>query len=313
MDTDELREHLRDMAATRSIDAAVERDTVDSRARRYRRHRRRIASSLAALGVVGLVVVLIIVANNGNRSQSVRVPPAESNVAPPPPAHSVADCVRYWEGYQRTVDPKGDPTELSFFDHGTGGAATLTVEDYCQQVLALEEADPSASDAGFEVSNGRVVRGTPTTSTPGTRDAASQPCVFQRDQSDFYALAQPATITLPDGNDIPILPGNTLTAPQSVTLDGDGSPPGDSGTAASLLWGAATDGGPFAGLESASAGDTVILRQAAPTECVQRWRVTQVVTSQDSLTPNRPVLRLVGFAPTDAGPTTMFYVEAVPE
>ena len=78
------------------------------------------------------------------------------------------------------------------------------------------------------------------------------------------------------------------------------------------LWGAATDAGPFAGLQNASPGDTVILRQVAPTECMQRWRITQVVTSQDALTSSRPVLRLVGFAPNATGPVTQFYVEAVP-
>jgi hypothetical protein len=161
------------------------------------------------------------------------------------------------------------------------------------------------------VTTPRVV---PTTSTaPATQGATSQLCSLQRDPADFYALAQPVTITLPDGNSIPIVPGNTLTEPERVTLDGDGSLPGDSGTAASLLWGAATDAGPFAGLQNASPGDTVILRQVASTECIQRWRVIQIVTSQDALTPSRPVLRLVGFTPNASGPIVQYYVEAVPE
>jgi hypothetical protein len=162
MNTDELREHLREMAATRSIDASIDRNAVDSRARRYRRNRRRIASIFVGLAIAGVLVVLI-VADGGSGSRSVRVPPAHSTVAPQlvPRSDSVAECVRRWQTYQREFDPEGDPTSVSFFDHGTGGAATLTIEDYCQQVHALEEADPSSSSdrTGFEISNGRVIRG----------------------------------------------------------------------------------------------------------------------------------------------------------
>ena len=64
---------------------------------------------------------------------------------------------------------------------------------------------------------------------------------------DLYSLAQPASITLPGGNAIPIVPGNPITQSGAVTLDSDGSTyPGQAGPAASLLWGAANPGGPFA-------------------------------------------------------------------
>jgi hypothetical protein len=167
MDHDELREHLREVAATGSIDASTDRAAVDSRARLYRRHRRQVASAFVVLGVAGMLVVLIVLTSSGNGSQSVRVPPAQSTVAPPPPTNSVADCVRRTEEGQRVIDPKGDPTKLSFFDHGTGGAATLTVEDYCQQVVVIENAGSCAAPAGWGVVNGRIacLPPSPTTTT----------------------------------------------------------------------------------------------------------------------------------------------------
>jgi hypothetical protein len=139
----------------------------------------------------------------------------------------------------------------------------------------------------------------------------SQPCVLQRDPADFYALAQPATLTLPNGSSVPIEPGNPLTAPQRVTLDGDGSLPGEVSTAASLLWGASTPGGPFADLDDASPGDRLVLRQGGEPECVQRWRITRVATS-NTASPSRPMLRLVAFAPSAGGPAAELYVDAVP-
>jgi hypothetical protein len=181
----------------------------------------------------------------------------------------------------------------------------------------------SRSDGGTEPTAAQPAHSSPVTTSrrvvpttltsPASAGATSSLCELQRDPADFYALEEPVTITLPSGASMPIVPGNRLTAPEGITLDGDGAPPGEQGTGASLLWGRATDGGPFAGLQNTSPGDVVTLHQAAPIECTQRWRVVQVVASQELLTPTRPVLRLVGFAPNAAGPDAPFYVEAVPD
>jgi hypothetical protein len=149
-------------------------------------------------------------------------------------------------------------------------------------------------------------------------DRRTQSCVFQHEPGDLYALAQPATITLPDGHAVPIVPGNPITQPQSVTLDSDGSTyPGQASTAASLLWGAATDGGPFSGLDAAAVGDTITLHQAAsaasPVDCTQQWRIVRIFTPPVAPWSEPTLLRLVGFAPQGAsGPNVQFYVDAVP-
>jgi hypothetical protein len=152
----------------------------------------------------------------------------------------------------------------------------------------------------------------PAPSTDGT--VYGQSCVFQHEPGSVYVLAQPVTITLPDGRSAAIIPGNPITQPGGVTLDADGSSPGLPGSAASLLWGAATDRGPFSGLDRAVTGEMITLRQDVPGyECTQQWRIVRVFTPPSVPSSERPLLRLVGFTPQGAsGPNVQFYVDAVP-
>jgi hypothetical protein len=151
---------------------------------------------------------------------------------------------------------------------------------------------------------------------------AAAPCVMARSSDGSGALTQPATITLPSGRTFAIRPGDPITAPNDVTLDGDGSPPGAvhdpsvvGGQAAiSLLWGATTPNGPFAGLDRVAVGATFTLDQAQPRPCLQHWRVASILgpNAHGSRLP-LPTLALVGFQPTNGGgPNILFYVVAVP-
>lgn len=148
----------------------------------------------------------------------------------------------------------------------------------------------------------------------------TEPCIFQHAPDDLYSLAQPATITLPGGDAIPIVRGNPISEPDGITLDSEGATyPGQAGPAASLFWGAATEGGPFAGLDHAAVGDVVTLRQtvdagnAGATDCVQHWRIVRIFEPPVRTWTEPTLLRLVGFTPHGSlGPTVRFYVDAVP-
>ena len=145
---------------------------------------------------------------------------------------------------------------------------------------------------------------------------------MSRSSDGSGALAQPATITLPAGNTFAIRPGNPITAPNDVTLDGDGSAPGTVSDpsvvggqpANSLLWGAATPNGPFADLDHVAVGSTITLDQTQPSPCRQDWRVVSITSPDAQNGPtSRPSLTLVGFQPTNGGgPNVLFYVDAVP-
>jgi hypothetical protein len=160
------------------------------------------------------------------------------------------------------------------------------------------------------------------TTVPSTTSPTNAPCVMARSADGSGALAQPATITLPSGNTFAIRPGNPITAPNDVTLDGDGSAPGTVSdpsvvggqVANSLLWGAATPNGPFAGLDHVAVGSTITLDQTQPSPCTQNWRVVSITSPDAQNSPaSRPSLTLVGFQPTDGGgPNVLFYVDAVP-
>jgi hypothetical protein len=161
-----------------------------------------------------------------------------------------------------------------------------------------------------------------TSSSSSSTTGGMAPCVMSRSSDGSGALAQPATITLPSGNTFAIRPGNPITAPSDVTLDGDGSAPGAvsdpsvvGGQAAnSLLWGAATPNGPFAEIEHVAVGSTITLDQTQPSPCRQDWRVVSITSSDVQNGPSsRPSLTLVGFQPTNGrGPNVLFYVDAVP-
>ena len=156
----------------------------------------------------------------------------------------------------------------------------------------------------------------------GDETGGVAPCVMSRSPDGSGALVQPATITLPSGNTFAIRPGNPNTAPNDVTLDGDGSAPGTvsdpsvvGGQAAnSLLWGAATPNGPFADLDHVAVGSTITLDQTQPSPCTQDWRVVSIGSPDAQNGPtSRPSLTLVGFQPTNGGgPNVLFYVDAVP-
>jgi hypothetical protein len=159
----------------------------------------------------------------------------------------------------------------------------------------------------------------PTTATAPSTTPRTQPCILQHAPGDLYSLAQPTTITPPTGHAIPIVPGNPITRPQSVTLDSDGSTsPGQASNAASLLWGASTPSGPFSGLDHLALGQLITLRQtlrtaAAGSECIQHWRIVRIFTPPVKPWTETTLLRLVGFTPHgQAGPTVQFYVDAVP-
>jgi hypothetical protein len=131
-------------------------------------------------------------------------------------------------------------------------------------------------------------------------------------------LAQPAIITLPEGEPIPIVPGNPVTRPQGVTLDSEGSAyPGQPGVAAPGLFGAATPGGPFSGLDHAAVGDEFTLEQhltgnGGAFDCVQHWRIVRISPTDEPWT-GPTDLRLIGFAPQGAaGPDLQFWVDAHP-
>src|SRR3954452_7984442 len=81
MDTEELRNQLREITAMDSIDASADRGEIEDRARLYRRHRHRLISGIAAVGAVGLLVVLIVLTSGGDDHQSVRTPPAQQGNA----------------------------------------------------------------------------------------------------------------------------------------------------------------------------------------------------------------------------------------
>src|ERR1043166_6132009 len=79
MDTDELHDQLREIAATDSIHAAAYRDQIESRARLHRRNRRRrVVSGIVVLSITGLLGVILVLVNGGGGRQSVRIPPAQS-------------------------------------------------------------------------------------------------------------------------------------------------------------------------------------------------------------------------------------------
>jgi hypothetical protein len=148
-------------------------------------------------------------------------------------------------------------------------------------------------------------------------------CVMMRSSDGSGALAQPATIMLPSGETFVIRPGSPISAPNDVTLDGDGSAPGTvrdpsvvgGQPARSLLWGAAAPNGPFAALNRIGTGSTITLDQTQPRPCTQQWRVVSVLgpDAHDRSTSPPPWLTLVGFQPTKrGGPNVMFYVDAVP-
>jgi hypothetical protein len=156
------------------------------------------------------------------------------------------------------------------------------------------------------------------------------PCAFRREPAPSGGLAQPATITLPNGRsyDIPDH-GDPMSTPNAVTLDGDGSAPGrgDANGGASLLWGSTNPGGPFTGIDHLQVGDSVVLRQGYPMSegkpgayCEQHWSVTSVFTPLVRYNPpQRPWgvdparnLVLVGFSPHPGpGPTETVYVDLV--
>jgi len=128
---------------------------------------------------------------------------------------------------------------------------------------------------------------------------------------------------LPSGETFVIRPGSPISAPNDVTLDGDGSAPGTvrdptvvgGQAASSLLWGAATPNGPFAALNHIAIGSTITLDQTQPRRCTQRWRVVSILSpdAQDRKPSPPPSLTLVGFQPTKGGgPNVMFDVDAVP-
>jgi hypothetical protein len=71
---------------------------------------------------------------------------------------SVPDCVRRTQAANAAMNPSSDPSKQNWFDHGTGGAAAITAEDYCQQVIAIVKSDGSAPRNGFIIVNGRVAR-----------------------------------------------------------------------------------------------------------------------------------------------------------
>jgi hypothetical protein len=132
----------------------------------HRRSRRtQPAMSRRALAVVaaGVAVVLVLVAtglllwNNNDANPNLQAQRRAAVAA----SKTVGDCVRRTEGANAAMNPGGDPSKQNYFDHGTGGAVTLTAEDYCQQVIAIENAHPCAPHTGYEVSYGRVACGQP--------------------------------------------------------------------------------------------------------------------------------------------------------
>jgi hypothetical protein len=79
MDTEKLHDQLYEIASTAAVDASSARGEIESRAHLYRRHRRRVTSAFVVFSISGLLVVLIVVATSGGGSESVRLPPAQSN------------------------------------------------------------------------------------------------------------------------------------------------------------------------------------------------------------------------------------------
>ncbi len=147
------------------------------------------------------------------------------------------------------------------------------------------------------------------------------PCLFQH--TNLTTLRQPISITLPGEPPAAIVPGNPLTRPDAVTLDGDGSTdPGNLGYAqgaSTLLWGALNTEfdphSPFVGLRSIKPGQIVTIAQRGSPSCVQHWRVTAVMGPalfQHSRTAGPPLqLVLTGFSP-DATRSPEIYATAVP-
>jgi hypothetical protein len=145
-------------------------------------------------------------------------------------------------------------------------------------------------------------------------------CVPEHAPNDIYSLREVTELAL-EGRTLPIVPGNPITKPSDVTLDSMGVMPGaaDPQGGSVLLWGAATAGGPFAGLDRAAIGAAVTLTQSDPSyrgpgqglSCTQQWKVAAIGTAP--IVDSHPVLRLVGFAPHGAsGPETLFYADLVP-
>ena len=181
-----------------------------------------------------------------------------------------------------------------------GGAATVLL---------------ACASGGSEGSVPTTHRSDPSTTVASTTTGgASVPCVMARRPGNggYGGLAGSATITLPSGHRYAIRPGNPITAPKDVTLDGDGAAPGADGDANSLLWGAATPDGPFADLDHIAIGATITLDQRAPGTCTQHWRVVGVTAPSARSPMPRPSLTLVGFEPARGGPNATFHVNAVP-
>lgn len=197
-------------------------------------------------------------------------------------------------------------------------AAALTAAAAIAGALTVRASESSPRVRISGPSTGGTSPSTTAATAPPTTPR-TEPCILRHAPEDLYSLAQPATITLPASNAIPIVPGNPITEPQSVTLDSDGSTyPGQASNAASLLWGASTPGGPFSGLDRLAVGQVVTLRQtlrtpSGPFDCIQHWRIVRLFTPPVKPWTEPTLLRLVGFAPHgQAGPTVQFYVDAVP-
>jgi hypothetical protein len=79
MEANDLRDQLREIAATGSIDASAARGEIEHRARMRRRNRRRTATLPLALALVCGLAVLVVTLAGGGDSPSVRVPPAHSS------------------------------------------------------------------------------------------------------------------------------------------------------------------------------------------------------------------------------------------
>ena len=122
-------------------------------------NRRRVLAVVAAGVAVALVLVIagLVVWRSDDANPSASDLQAQ-RLAAVAASNSVADCVRRTEGANASMNPVGDPSKQSYFDHGTGGAVTLTAEDYCQQMIAIEKSDHSAPPNGFIIVNGRVAR-----------------------------------------------------------------------------------------------------------------------------------------------------------
>jgi hypothetical protein len=120
---------------------------------------RRVLAVVAAGVAVALILVIagLVVWRSDDANPSASDLQAQGRAAEAA-SKTVANCVRYTEGANAVGKPGGDPSKANYFDHGTGGAVTLTAEDYCQQMIAIENSDPSASHTGFIIVNGRVAR-----------------------------------------------------------------------------------------------------------------------------------------------------------